>query len=100
MPPDGSAGPAKSNCGNTLTDRRTLTGDEWSGFSGAVSTTGQGEALYRGLVAVRIAEKLGHQQQEKNGDGNDSTQRCVLTIFVCRISSNSFRGNYFFFWKV
>ena len=81
MPPDGSAGPAKSNCGNTLTDRRTLTGDEWSGFSGAVSTTGQGEALYRGLVAVRIAEKLGHQQQEKNGDGNDSTQRCGLMRF-------------------
>lgn len=28
---------------------------------GAVSTTGQGESLYRGLVAVRIAEKLDHQ---------------------------------------
>ena len=81
MPPDGSAGPAKSNCGNTLTDRRTLTRDEWSGFSGAVSTTGQGEALYRGLVAVRIAEKLGHQQQEENGDGKDRTQRCGLMSF-------------------
>ena len=36
VPPDtpGSADPAKPNCDNTLTDRRTLTRDKWSGFQG------------------------------------------------------------------
>ena len=29
-------------------------------LEGAVSTTGQGESLYRGLLAVRIAEKWSH----------------------------------------
>lgn len=41
----------------------------------AVSTTGQGEALYRGLVALRIAEKLAHSADDD--DGSAVVKHCV-----------------------
>lgn len=41
----------------------------------AVSTTGQGEALYRGLVALRIAEKLAHS--EATDDGSSVVRHCM-----------------------